>query len=108
MSNHDFAAQRAATIETYRALSEDGLPDIADVDYFFVPESDAANWDAAVAALHDEGYDCSEVEDEDGVYLAATLQDHVISAEGIWFGEEVATRIALRHGFTPDGWGFEG
>ncbi|MEJ1996809.1 MAG: hypothetical protein P8X76_01355 [Maritimibacter sp.] len=38
--------------------------------------------------------------------LIATLPDQPVSALAIWTGEEIATRIALDHGFTPDGWGF--
>ncbi|MBE1284265.1 MAG: hypothetical protein GJ676_13215 [Rhodobacteraceae bacterium] len=109
---HDFNAQRAETVAAYDTLqAEQGLPDLADVDYFFVARNDAADWRPLADQLSRDGYDCQYVEDDDeadGPYLVATLPDQIISAGGIWIGEEVATRAALEHGFTPDGWGLEG
>ena len=46
--------------------------------------------------------------DDEGAYLAVTLSDQPLSATGIWLAEEHATRLALRFGFSPDGWGFQG
>lgn len=108
--SHDFAAQQAETNATYAEMqSEHGLPDIADVDYFFVPSNEDADWRPLADKLTRDGYACEYIEDEEeGIYLVATLQDQVVSAEGIWIGEEVATRAALEFGFTPDGWGMEG
>ncbi|SMX26555.1 hypothetical protein TRP8649_00637 [Pelagimonas phthalicica] len=108
---HDLAAQKAETFATYEELqSEHGLPEIADVDYFFVPSSDEADWRPLADTLSRADYTCEYIEPEDGEapYLVATLMDQVVSADGIWIGEEVATRAALEHGFTPDGWGLEG
>ena len=108
--SHDYAAQRAETLATYRELAaEADLPDEADVDYFFLPEGEEADWRALADALSREGYDCEwiDAEEADEPCLIATLTGQAISAEGIWFGEEVATRLALAHGFRPDGWGFE-
>ena len=87
-----------------------GLPDEADVDYFFVPDTADTDWRPLAEALSREGYDCQWNDEEDGEqgYLTATLPDQIISADGIWIGEEVATRIALEHGFHPDGWGLMG
>ena len=48
-----------------------------------------------------------EAEGDDPPYLVATLPEQLISATGIWIGEELATRAALSHGFAPDGWGLE-
>jgi len=42
------------------------------------------------------------------LYLAACLPDQPATAMSIWLGEETATKLILPHGFTPDGWGFEG
>ena len=115
---HDFAAQKAETRAAYEDLqAEHGLPDIADIDYFFLPDSAAADWRPLADALSREDFDCQYVEpepdgdgedDENAPYLVATLRDQIVSAEGIWIGEETATRIALAHGFRPDGWGMEG
>ena len=105
---HDFDAQKAETFATYHELSEGSqMPDTADVDYFFVPASDTADWRALADALSREGFDCEFVEDDGAPYLVATLGDQAVSAGSIWTGEEMATRIALSHEFTPDGWGFE-
>ncbi len=110
---HDFETQRAGTVAAFNDLqAEHGLPEAADVDYFFVPARDGADWRALAEALSREGYSCSWVsaaDSEDGApYLIATLPEQIISATGIWIGEEVATRAALSHGFAPGGWGLEG
>ncbi|MBP0482345.1 ribonuclease E inhibitor RraB [Sagittula salina] len=113
---HDFNAQRAETRETYTELRDGpGLPEFADVDYFLVPASEGSDWLSLADALSKEGYDCEWIEpaaedgeEEDGNYLIATLADQMISADSIWVGEELATRIGLEHGFTPDGWGLLG
>ncbi|MGH1415604.1 MAG: ribonuclease E inhibitor RraB [Pelagimonas sp.] len=108
---HDFAAQKAETFATYSELQDKhGLPDIADVDYFFVPTSADSDWRPLADALSRADYTCEyiEPEDDEAPYLVATLMDQVVSSDGIWIGEDVATRIALDHGFTPDGWGLEG
>ena len=111
---HDFAAQKAETTATYNELNGSGdLPSTADVDYFFVPTSQDADWRQLADTLSRADYICEYIEPEDGAegetpYFVATLTDQAISAEGIWIGEDVATRAALDQGFTPDGWGMEG
>lgn len=104
---HDFAAQKAETFAAFADLEQGSLPDIADIDYFFVAKTKGADWTPLADALDEEDYDCAWFEDDEGAYLCATLPDQMVTAEGIWIGEEVATRIALNHGFAPDGWGFE-
>ncbi|OED48248.1 ribonuclease E inhibitor RraB [Leisingera sp. S232] len=108
---HDFTAQRAETVAAFDDLqAEHGLPEVADVDYFFVPARDGADWHPLAEELSRDGYACAfmEAEGKDPAYLIATLPEQIISATGIWIGEEVATRAALSHGFAPDGWGLEG
>lgn len=109
---HDFDAQRRETVAAYDQMqAEHGLPDIADIDYFLVASREDTNWQALAEQLSNEGYACQYVDDDeeaDAPYLVATLPDQIISAGGIWIGEEVATRAALEHGFQPDGWGLEG
>ncbi|WP_425072320.1 ribonuclease E inhibitor RraB [Sagittula sp. S175] len=111
MSDHDYAAQRAETRASYAELRDGpGLPEFADLDYFLVPDT-KSDWKPLAQALADEGYDCEWVDDDpeaDGPYLVATLYEQIVSADAIWLGEEVATRIALDHGFQPDGWGLMG
>lgn len=112
---HDFAAQHAETVAAYKDLqAEHGLPDVADIDYFFVAgdggKDGGADWEALAKRLALLEFDCTFVEAADGdpPYLVATLPDQAVSASGIWFGEEIATRAALELGFRPDGWGLEG
>lgn len=109
---HDFAAQRAETAATHDALqAEHGLPDVADVEFFFIPASDGTDWKPLAQVLTDTGFVCEYFTPEnaqDTPYLMATLPDQIISAAGIWIGEEMATRAALDHGFLPDGWGMQG
>ncbi|MBS0125909.1 ribonuclease E inhibitor RraB [Thetidibacter halocola] len=105
---HDMATQKAETLAAYAEMAAEGpLPDTADIDYFLVPTSDEADWRPLADALSREGYDCQYVEDDGAPYLVATLTDQALSAESLWIGEEVATRLALEHGFAPDGWGLE-
>lgn len=106
---HDFDAQKAETKGYLAEIQEKtDLPETADMDYFFVPSSEDADWQALADALTKQGFACEFVEDEDDElpYLVATSTDQAMSVAGIWISEEVATRIALEHGFAPDGWGF--
>jgi hypothetical protein len=104
---HDHAAQRAETYAAFAEIqAEADLPEVADIDYAFVP-LDQADWDSAEAALTDAGFDCARTPDEAGtLYLAARLPDQPLTAMAIWLGEEAATELTLPHGFLPDGWGF--
>ncbi|GAB5437459.1 ribonuclease E inhibitor RraB [Falsiruegeria mediterranea] len=109
-ASHDFAAQQAETFAVYADLqSKHGLPEVADVDYFFVPTSDEADWRPLADVLSRQDYVCQYIEDDEGEgpYLMATLPEQAVSASSIWIGEEVATQAALEHGFAPDGWGLE-
>ncbi len=115
MSAHDFTAQRAETYASFAEIegSED-LPEEADIDYIFLPRL-GADWTAVILALSDDGFAAERHDPEpgdadfaDGPWLVATLTDQPVSALSVWLGEETATRIALQHGFVPDGWGFMG
>lgn len=108
---HDFESQRVETVAAFNDLqAKHGLPEVADVDYFFVPARTGADWRPLAEELSKEGFSCEffEAEVEDQPYLSATLPDQIISSAGIWIGEELSTRAALAHGFAPDGWGLEG
>lgn len=114
---HDFDAQKAETLSAFADIdTAQDVPDTADVDFFFVPRDDAADWRPLADRLTREGYDCEwvdgtagdeEAEPDEDPYLVATLPDQPLSAQSVWMAEEHATRIALDHGFAPDGWGFE-
>lgn len=107
--SHDFASQKSETYAVWDEIAEAAdLPDVADIDYAFVP-GESANWDAAETALSEAGFETARVEDEEGtLYLAACLPDQPATAMSVWLGEEAATRMLLPLGFMPDGWGFEG
>lgn len=109
---HDFAAQKAESAAVLGELSaKHDLPDIADVDYFLVPDTDGTDWEPLAEALTKAEFVCeffSAQEDEDASYLMASLSDQPVTLTGIWIGEETATRIGLEHGFSPDGWGLTG
>ena len=50
--DHDFATQKAETFSVYADLQAGhGLPDEADIDYFFVPLDAAADWRPLAEAL---------------------------------------------------------
>ncbi|MFZ5964761.1 ribonuclease E inhibitor RraB [Thalassococcus sp. BH17M4-6] len=109
---HDFAAQKAETYATFARIRDEAgtLPDTARIDYAFLP-GDTPDWDAVLAALAEQGFDCARVEPgpddgPDGPWLEASLTDQPLSASAVWLGEEMATRTALPFGFRPDGWGF--
>lgn len=110
--SHDFAAQRAETFDAFAEMIGDGgLPDVADLDFFFVATAQPADWAGLAAALEQADFMCDWVDDVDegeAPYLVATLADQPVSAKSIWVAEETATRVALQHGFTPDGWALEG
>lgn len=107
--SHDFDAQKAETIAAITDIAEkNDLPDMADLDFFFLPVGEDAHWPALADALTKQGYICEFIEDEEDEppYLVATIEDQPVTATAIWISEEVATRTALEHGFKPDGWGF--
>jgi len=102
----DFAAQKAETFATFAEIqAQADVPETADVDYMFVA-TDGADWGAFETALDMAGFDAERELDNDEPYLVAILADQPISALTIWMGEDMASKIALKHGFTPDGWGF--
>ncbi len=103
--SHDFIAQKAETYAVFADIqAQSDLPDFTDIDYMFAA-GPTANWDAFEAALDVAGFDCERENDKGTPYLVAILADQPISALSIWMGEEMASKIAFAHGFTPDGWG---
>ncbi len=103
--SHDFSAQKAETYAVFADIQTQAeVPDFADVDYMF-NAGPQADWDAFEAALDAAGFDCERETGNGTAYLVAILADQPVSALTIWMGEEMATKIGLLHGFTPDGWG---
>ncbi|MFS4580570.1 hypothetical protein [Phaeobacter sp. C3_T13_0] len=106
---HDFETQKAETFSAFSELqAANDLPAEADLDLFFNPSTEGAEWMPLAQALADLGFDTqwAEAEGDERATLIATMPDQLLSASAIWMVEEVATRSALEHGFTPDGWGF--
>lgn len=110
--DHDFDAQRADTFATFAEMAaENDLPDLADLDFFFVAARPDADWRPLAQELEQADFLCDWVDDDeagDTPYLIATLTEQPVSAQSLWIAEETATRIALPHGFAPEGWGMEG
>lgn len=108
---HDFKTQKDDTFQAFAELSaETDLPGTADLDFFFIQDSDEADWVPLARALEQQDFLCDWVDDDEEAempYLIATLSDQPLSAQSIWAAEEIATKLALEHGFLPDGWGLE-
>ncbi len=99
---HDYAAQRRETFQTFRQSKGVSLPKTAVVDYaFFIEELDAS-WPALERALRLAGFRTRRL--KDGDTLIASIGPIPITPEAIWEYERIATEIALKHDFYPDGW----
>lgn len=99
---HNYDAQRRETFETFDTVKPGQLPAEAVVDYLFFVEELDADWAAFEKALRAKGFRTSR--DDDGETLIASLGPIPITAASVWEHEEIATRIALKHEFYPDGW----
>lgn len=100
--SYDYKAQKAETFESFEAFAADA-PEVAIITYQFYPEDIDANWDGVQKALQDRGFRTNR-DDEDEL-LDAMIGPLKISADVIWQHEKIATEIALKFDFTPDGWG---
>lgn len=99
---HDYAAQRRETFQTFRQSKGVSLPKTAVVDYaFFIEELDAS-WPALERALRLVGFRTRRL--KDGETLVASIGPIPVTPEAIWEQERIATEIALKHDFYPDGW----
>jgi hypothetical protein len=100
--SHNFEAQRRETFETFRLSKGVSLPKTAVVEYaFFIEELDAS-WPALERALRQEGFGTRR--HKDGETLIAWIGPIPVTPEEIWKYERIATAIALKHDFYPDGW----
>jgi hypothetical protein len=100
--DHNFEAQRRETFDTFRQSKGISLPKTAVVEYaFFIEELDAS-WPALERALRMEGFRTRRL--QDGETLVASIGPIAVTAEEIWKYERIATSIALKHDFYPDGW----
>jgi hypothetical protein len=99
---HDYAAQRRETFQTFKQAKGVSLPKVAVVDYsFFIEELDAS-WPALERALRLAGFRTRRL--KDGETLVASFGPIPVTPEAIWEQEKIATEIALKHDFYPDGW----
>ena len=111
MSGWDYAAQRADTESSVEEISAEGgvapgTPVRLDLQFVAGEGADRAGFLAAMKAA---GYSGAAYRDAEGT--TETIEAHVpgvrFDADAIWAEEERATRIAIAHGYLPDGWGFE-
>jgi hypothetical protein len=100
--SHDFAAQRRDTFQTFRQSKGVSLPKTAVVEYEFFVEENDASWPAFERALRLAGFRTRRL--KDGVTLVAAYGPIPVTPEAVWEQEKIATEIALKHDFYPDGW----
>lgn len=82
------------------------LPEMAVVDFQFIPVNSNANWSEFISKINGIGYKSNRY--EDGTTLEISTRPIALSAERIWYHEEKFTIIGQSYGFAPDGWGFYG
>lgn len=101
---HDFNQQKQETVWVWEDICDrnSNLPAQIDLDIQFLPQSPASNKAHFKGALEEAGF---VVECYEQTVEAKVAGVHA-SADAIWLHEERATKIALSHGFKPDGWGF--
>jgi len=99
---HNYEAQRRETYATFKESKGVKLPKQAVVDYLFFIEELDADWAALERALKAEGFRTRR--ETDGETLVASFGPIAVTAEEVWAAERVATSIALRFDFYPDGW----
>lgn len=100
--DHNFEAQRRETYDTFRQSKGISLPKTAVVEYAFFIEENDASWTALERAMRMEGFKTRRL--KDGDTLVASIGPIAVTAEEIWKYERIATSIALKHDFYPDGW----
>jgi hypothetical protein len=100
--DHNYESQRRETYDTFKQSKGVSLPKSAVVEYaFFIEELDAS-WPALERALRLEGFGTRRA--KDGETLIASVGPIPVTPEEIWKYERIATSIALKHDFYPDGW----
>lgn len=100
---HDYEAQRRETFATFKTAGRGTkLPATAVVEFLFFIEELDASWPALERALRLEGFRTRRL--ADGETLVAAVGPIPVTPQAIWDKERIATEIALRHDFYPDGW----
>ena len=98
---HDYDGQRQETFDTFAEAGGE-LPKSAVVDFIFFVEETDADWAAFEKALRAKGFVTRRLDDDET--LVASYGPMPVTPEAIWAQERLATEIALRHDFYPDGW----
>lgn len=100
---HNYETQRRETYATFKAAGTGvKLPKAAVVEYLFFIEELDASWEALEKALTKEGFRTKRA--KDGMTIVASYGPIPVTPEDIWQHERIATTIALKHDFYPDGW----
>ncbi|MEM7191131.1 MAG: hypothetical protein AAF439_16080 [Pseudomonadota bacterium] len=105
----DWDAQRADTAWTIEHLIEtqDLTPGMIVTLEVQTIAADTPDRDAYIAALKDRGYGGSAYANDDGEEtIEVSIPDTPFTEDAIWAAECAVTKIALSHGYQPDGWGF--
>ena len=105
----DWDAQRADTVWTIGHLTEtqDLTPGMVVTLEVQTIGGEAADRAAYIAALKAQGYSGSAYANEDGrETIEISIPDIAFTEEAVWAAERAVTKIALSHGYQPDGWGF--
>lgn len=104
--DHDWDSQYQETAWVWNDLQSKGIDfrRAYKLDIQFVPDASTADIGSFREALRAAGYDI-------GVYdvrstVEARTSAIVLTLASVWEHEKRSTEIALRYGFSPDGWGF--
>lgn len=101
--SHNYEAQRRETFATFKQAGKGvKLPATAVVDFIFFIEELDASWAALEKALRAKGFRTRRLDDDET--LIASFGPMPVTPDAIWDKERLATEIALRHDFYPDGW----
>lgn len=101
--SHNYEAQRRETFATFKQAGKGvKLPATAVVDFIFFIEELDASWSALEKALGAKGFRTRRLDDDET--LIASFGPMPVTPDAIWDKERLATEIALRHDFYPDGW----
>ena len=99
---HNYEAQRRDTYASFKDIKGIKLPKTSVVDFLFFIEELDADWAALEKALKAEGFRTRR--EKDNETLVASFGPIAVTPEEIWQAERIATSIALKHDFYPDGW----
>lgn len=99
----DLAQQKADTFWVFDDIArKHGMPEMAIVDFQFVPQGPAPDPKGLTEAARAMGLKVRRYEDE----LELSKPVSPMSAEAIWELEKALTLLAARFGYAADGWGF--